>query len=381
MVDSVKGIAILGSTGSIGTQTLDVVRSFPGRFNVHALAAGRNRALLERQVKEFRPSMAYCEAGDEPFLPAGGCAAASLDDIARAPEVDVLVTATVGDVALKPTFAAIEAGKNIALANKETVVMAGGLLSEAAARRGVEVLPLDSEPSAIWQCLRGEPRAVSRLIITASGGAFRGVPAEKLADVTPEQALRHPTWSMGRKITIDAATLANKAFEVIEAHYLFGVPWENIEVVVHPQSMIHSMVEFADGSVKAQISPPDMRLPIHYALFYPERVPNPDIPRFDALAVGSLTFEPLDEGRYPMFRLILDAAMKGGTWPAAVCGADEAAVDMFLRRRIGFLEIERVVREALAGHAPAADPTAEQALDAAAWAKARVASIVGEGGA
>ena len=255
--------------------------------------------------------------------------------------------------------------------------MAGGLLAEAADRKSVDILPLDSEPSAIWQCLRGEGRAVSKLIITASGGAFRNTPVKELADVTPEQALRHPTWKMGSKITIDSATLANKAFEVIEAHFLFDVPWEDIEVVVHPQSMIHSMVEFVDGSVKAQISPPDMRLPIHYALFYPERVPNASIPRFDPLATGALTFEPLDEDRNPLFRLILDTAMKGGTWPAAVCGADEAAVDLFLQRRIGFLEIEQVVREALSDHASIDDPTVEQTLEAADWARGRVASIAG----
>ncbi len=379
MVDSVKGLAILGSTGSIGTQTLNVVRDFPGRFNVHALAAGRNVSLLEEQIAEFRPSMVYCDgaAGQETLLSQDGCEPASLLDMVRAPEVDLVVTATVGDVALAPTFAAIEAGKNIALANKETVVMAGGLLAEAAEAHEVDILPLDSEPSAIWQCLRGDDQAVSKLIITASGGAFRNTPPEDLAGVTPEQALRHPTWKMGAKITIDSATLANKAFEVIEAHYLFGVPWENIEVVVHPQSMIHSMVEFADGSVKAQISPPDMRLPIHYALFYPERAPNASIPRFDPIATGALTFETLDEERHPLFTLILDAGKRGGTWPAAVCGADEAAVDMFLRRRIGFLEIEQVVREALAGHASIDEPTAEQTLEAAAWARGRVAAIVG----
>ncbi len=374
-----KGIALLGSTGSIGTQTLDVIGDFPGRFDVHALAAGRNLPLLEQQIEEFRPSMVYCEGalGEESSLSRYGCEVADLRDIVRAPEVDLVVTATVGDVALEPTFAAIEAGKDIALANKETVVMAGGLLSEAAASHGVNVLPLDSEPSAIWQCLRGEPRAVSRLIITASGGAFRNTPAEQLARVTPEEALRHPTWKMGSRITIDSATMANKAFEVIEAHYLFNVPWENIEVVVHPQSLVHSMVEFVDGSVKAQISPPDMRLPIHYALFYPERVANPAIPRFDPIAAQSLTFEPLDEERYPLFRLILDAAMRGGTWPAAVCGADEAAVGLFLDCRIGFLEIEQVIRDALAGFGSIDEPTVEQTLAAAAWARDRVLSLAG----
>ena len=374
-----KGLAVLGSTGSIGTQTLDVVREFRDRFSVHGLAARRSLDLLKEQVREFGPSVVYCEGTDEEkgFLSDNGCDEVDLNEMVCAPEVDLVVTATVGDVAMQPTFAAMEAGKNIALANKETVVMAGERLSAMAEKHGVDVLPVDSEPSAIWQCLRGEEQAISRLIITASGGAFRHTAMEKLADVTPEEALQHPTWKMGPKITIDSATLMNKAFEVIEAHYLFGVPWDKIEVVIHPQSIIHSMVEFVDGSVKAQISLPDMRLPIHYALFYPERVHNRTIPRFDPLVTDALTFEPWDPDRYPSFQLALDVAKRGGTWPAALCGADEMAVKMFLSHRIGFLEIRELIQEALKDHQPTAEPTAEQVLSAAAWARDRVAALAG----
>ena len=378
MGGSVKGLAILGSTGSIGTQTLDVVRSFPGDFRVVALAAHRSLSLLEAQVKEFSPRLVSCEGTDEEkaALLSNGCVESTMEDMARDPEVDLVVTATVGDVALGPTIAAIEARKSIALANKESVVMGGRLLTGLAAEHDVALLPIDSEPNAIWQCLRGEQKAVSRLIITASGGAFRGVGPEQLRDVTPEQALDHPTWNMGPKITIDSATLMNKAFEVIEAHWLFGVPWEDIEVVIHPQSIIHSMVEFVDGSVKAHISPPDMRLPIHYALFYPERVHNGSIARFDPVATGALTFEDLNPERYPCFQLGLDVARREGTWPAALCGADEMAVELFLSRRIGFLEIPTVIREALEGHSPVMEPTARDLLAAAAWAKARVRGLV-----
>ena len=300
-----------------------------------------------------------------------------MEEMVRDPEVDLVVTATVGDVALAPTISAFEAGKDVALANKESVVMAGDLLMELARKHDAELLPLDSEPNAIWQCLRGEQKSISRLIITASGGAFRDTEPDQLANVTPEQALDHPTWKMGPKITVDSATLMNKAFEVIEAHSLFGVPWEDIDVVIHPESIIHSMVEFVDGSVKAHISPPDMRLPIQYALFYPERVPNESISRFDPVATGALTFEEMNPERYPCFQLALNVAKRGGTWPAALCGADEMAVEAFLTRRIAFLDIATVVGEALEGHEPVMEPSAADLLAAAASAKERVARLVG----
>ncbi len=323
--------------------------------------------------------MAYCEGSDyeKAFLQELDCAGTEIDEIAASPDVDIVVAATSGDVAVPATFAGIEAGKDIALANKETVVIAGDLVTQAARESNVSLLPLDSEPNAIWQCLRGEDKAVSKLIITASGGAFRNTPLDSLADVTNEQALRHPTWQMGAKITVDSATMMNKAFEVIEAHWLFGVPWEDIDVVIHPQSMIHSMVEFVDGSVKAQISPPDMRLPIQYALFYPRRLHNAAIKSFNPVATGTLSFEPLDADRYPCFHLALEVAQRGGTWPAALCGADDAAVELFLAGKIGFMEIKEVIAEALRDHRSIEEPTLQDALTAAATTRTRAAGIVG----
>ena len=375
-----KRLAILGSTGSIGTQTLDIVRTFPAEFEVVGLAARKSHALLERQVREFRPAMAYCEGGaaERAFLAECGCAERAIDAIAASPDVDIVVAATSGDAAVPAIFAGIAAGKDIALANKETVVIAGELVTDAARRHGVSLLPLDSEPNAIWQCLRGEDddNAVSRLIITASGGAFRNTPLDRLADVSSEQALRHPTWRMGAKITVDSATMMNKAFEVIEAHWLFGVAWDDIDVVIHPQSMIHSMVEFADGSVKAQISPPDMRLPIQYALFYPRRLHNPEIKPFNPIGAGTLSFEALERDRYPCFHFALEVAQRGGTWPAALCGADDAAVDLFLAGKIGFTEIKDLIAEALRAHSSVETPSLQDALDAAADARRRALEIV-----
>ncbi len=372
-----KGLAILGSTGSIGTQTLDVVRAFPGDLRVVGLAAKRSVRLLEAQVREFRPRLVYCEGNPRDVAAAldGGAIQAGMIEMALDPEVDTVVTATVGDVALLPTIEALRAGKRVALANKESVIMAGPMLTRIAEEHGGEILPVDSEPSAIWQCIQGDERGISGLVITASGGAFRGWARSDLADVTPEQAVNHPTWSMGPKITVDSATLMNKAFEVIEAHYLFGIPWKDIKVVIHPQSIIHSMVEFVDGTTKAHLGQPDMRLPIQYALFHPDRVRNDAIERFDPVKTGSLTFEAMDPERYPCFELALDYARRGGTWPAALCGADEAAVDLFLSREIGFLDIPVVIRETLDGHRPVPHPTAEQVLEAARWADRAVRDL------
>ncbi len=352
MDDDRKGLAILGSTGSVGTQTLDVVRTFPDMFDVVALACNRNLELLGRQIEEFRPRYIHCNGAEDEKsrLLTDGIRECDLTELVCQDEVDVVVTATTGDVAIAPTLAAISARKQIALANKETIVMAGDMVTSLANSEGVDLMPLDSEPNAIWQCLRGERATVSRLIITASGGAFRDTPLERLSSVTPQQALRHPTWEMGRKITVDSATLMNKAFEVIEAHWLFGMPWEDIEVVIHPQSVIHSMVEFVDGSVKAQLSKPDMRLPIQYALLYPDRMVNPHIDRFDPISTGSLTFYDWERERYPCFDMAIGFAKRGGTWAAALSGANDAAVEAFLGGRIGFLEIEQVIRAALDGH-------------------------------
>ena len=370
-----KRLAILGATGSIGQQTLEVVRSFGDRFQVIGLGAGRNLPLLERQIEEFQPKLVSIEEADlRQSLRRPEHELSSLDELASHPDVDLVVIAISGKAGLGPTLASIEAGKSIALATKEVLVMAGEIVTTAARRRGVEILPIDSEPSAIWQCLRGEERSVARLILTASGGPFRELAREQLATVTPQQALDHPTWKMGKKITIDSATMMNKGFEVIEAHWLFDVLMAKIEVVVHPQSIVHSFVEFVDGSVKAQLSPPDMRLPIQYALFYPERPPS-ELPRLDFSNIGPLTFEAPDLERFPCLRLALEAGRRGGTYPAVLSAADEVAVELFLEQRISFLDIATLVEEALEQHQSIPHPSLEEILAADAWARERAAKI------
>ena len=369
-----KKIAILGSTGSIGRQTLDVVRVFPDEFEVVGLAAGSNSKLLAQQVSEFRPKHICClvppkNTPQDPTF-------TEMADMVSLEEVDIVVVATTGSVGLIPTLNALKHGKTVALSNKEPIVMAGGLIKEYEALYGGAVLPVDSEPSAIWQCLQGEDNAIRRLMITASGGPFRTIPLEELAQVTADRALDHPTWSMGRKITIDSATMMNKAFEVIEAHWLFKVPWDRIEVVIHPQSTIHSMVEFEDGSVKAQLGPPDMRLPIQYALFYPKRVPNDMIPKLDIASPHSLTFEPMDPERYPCFDLALAAGRKEGTLPTVLSAADEVAVEAFLQRKIGFTEIFRVVDMVLSEHRPQPGRDAAELIEADWWATVRAREII-----
>jgi len=376
-------LALLGSTGSIGTQTLEVVRAFPQRFQVVGLAAAYNRERLARQVQEFHPRwVSFCGEAPLPGVAPGQVAYLPLEEMASHPEVDLVVVATAGRAGLVPTLAALAAGKRVALANKEVLVMAGGLVMAQAQRHRAELIPVDSEHSALWQCLRGEAiNQVARLLITASGGPFRDYSPQALAEVTPEQALAHPTWRMGPKVTIDSATLMNKGMEVIEAHWLFSIPWERIQVVIHPQSLIHSLVEFQDGSVKAQMSPPDMRLPIQYALSYPERWPNPGLPRLSLEAVGSLTFQSLDVERFPCFRLALEAARQGSTYPAVLCAADEVAVGLFLERRLGFGDIPRLIQAALEAHQPAsaAPPTVEEVLAADAWAREWSPRWVGAG--
>ena len=373
-----KGLVILGSTGSVGTQTLDVVRTFPDSFDVVGLACNRNIELLGRQIREFRPRYVYCNGSEEDkarLIPKN-VRQRDLVDMVSDEDVDIVVTATTGYVAIAPTLAAIAARKQIALANKETIVMAGEMVTSLASAEGVDLMPLDSEPNAIWQCMRGERATVSRLIITASGGAFRDTPLDKLSSVTPQQALKHPTWEMGRKITVDSATLMNKAFEVIEARWLFGMPWEDIEVVIHPQSVVHSMVEFVDGSVKAHLSNPDMRLPIQYALLYPHRVENAKIDRFDPVSIASLTFRDWERERYPCFDMAIDFAKRGGTWPAALSGANDAAVEAFLDGRIGFLDIERVIRAALDGHRSVAEPELTEIIRAGEDGHQKVRDLV-----
>ena len=368
-----RRIVILGSTGSIGRQTLDIVRAFRNEFEVVGLAAGNNTALLMEQVAEFNPGYIWCINPPSSLPP--GTALMPMDEMAGLPEVDQVMVALMGAVGLEPTMCALRAGKQVALSNKEPIVMAGQTLKAAEAKHGAVILPVDSEPSAIWQCLQGEDNHIRRLLITASGGPFRRTPLAELESVTPEQALQHPTWRMGDKITIDSATLMNKGFEVIESHWLFSVPWDDIAVVVHPQSTVHSMVEFDDGSVKAQMGPPSMRLPIQYALFHPLRLPNEDIPRLDIGVAWSLDFEPLQKDRYPCFDLAIAAGREGGTAPTALSAADEVAVDWFLQGRIGFTDIYRVVEKVLAENQNHQDADLQAVVDADCWASARAAEI------
>ncbi len=370
-----RRIIVLGSTGSIGRQTLDIVRAFPDDFEVVGLAAGNNTELLTEQIAEFQPRYIWCNSPPTP-LPSG-TTVMPMAEMATLPEVDQVMVALMGAVGLSPTLEALKAGKQVALSNKEPIVMAGETLKSAEAEHGGVILPVDSEPSAIWQCLQGEENHIRRLMITASGGPFRRTPLAELESVTPDQALRHPTWRMGDKITIDSATLMNKAFEVIESHWLFTVPWEDIAVVVHPQSTIHSMVEFDDGSVKAQLGPPSMRLPIQYALFYPRRFANPDIPRLDIGAAWSLDFEPLEHDRFPCFDLAVSAGKLGGTAPAVLSAADEVAVSAFLQGKIGFTGIYRLVEQVLAEHEPQPDPDLEAITDADRWASIRASELAG----
>jgi 1-deoxy-D-xylulose-5-phosphate reductoisomerase len=375
MGKDIKRLAILGSTGSIGRQTLDVVRSFPERFNVIGLGGGRNTALLAQQAEEFQPK--FISTADGGGLPGVAAEPLSPAELASHPDVDLAVIAISGKAGLEPTLAAIRTRKAVALATKEALVMAGGIIMAQAGEYGVRIMPIDSEPSAVWQCLRGEEQPIARIILTASGGPFRHLTPEELKAVTPQQALEHPTWKMGPKITIDSATLMNKGFEAIEMSWLFGVPLEVIEIVIHPQSIVHSMVEFADGSVKAQLSIPDMRFPIQYALFYPQRVPNNLLPHLDFLnisdasATSALTFEPPDRGKFPCLRLALEAGQRGGTCPAVLSAADEVAVELFLDGRIGFADIPRLVADALEQHRSIADPSLDDIIAADEWARGR----------
>ncbi|MDO8567415.1 MAG: 1-deoxy-D-xylulose-5-phosphate reductoisomerase [Dehalococcoidales bacterium] len=361
----IKRLAILGSTGSIGQQTLDVVRALPGHFRVIGLAAATNSGLLAAQVNEFKPDFVYFPQNGQ--TPWGDAKWLSLEEMACLPQVDMAVIATSGKAGLSPTLAAVKAGKTIALANKESLVMAGEIITSEAKRHNAKIFPVDSEHSAIWQCLQGEE--ADGLILTASGGPFLHYSHEQLAGVTVEQALKHPSWHMGRKVTIDSATLMNKGLEVIEAHWLFNMPFEKIRVLIHPQSIIHSMVEFADGSIKAQLSCPDMRLPIQYALSYPCRLPNPQLPRLDWEDHNQLTFEEPDLDIFPCLRLAMEAGKKGGTCPAALCAADEVAVDLFLAGRIKFTDIAKLVSETLERHKVTGKPGLEEILAADAWAR------------
>jgi 1-deoxy-D-xylulose-5-phosphate reductoisomerase len=368
MAHSLK-LAILGSTGSIGQQTLDVVRAFPDRFEVLALSAGNNVDLLTRQIDEFKPRIVYHRG--KVATPVASRESLTPEEIAALSEADIVVIALSGEAGLVPTLAAARAGKRIALANKESLVEAGEIITAEADRNGASILPVDSEHSAIWQCLTGEKTRPERLILTASGGPFRRCSQDELGRVTPERALQHPSWHMGPKVTIDSATLMNKGLEVIEAHWLFRMPFERISVVVHPQSVIHSMVEFPDGSVKAQLGCPDMRLPIQYALCYPDR-PSNNLPRLDFRKIASLDFESPDLERFPCLRLAIEAGKRGGTLPAVLSAADEAAVGLFLEGRIAFTDIPRLVEQALTQCSSVNNPSIEDVLAAGESARQSV---------
>lgn len=371
-----KRLLLLGSTGSIGRQTLDVVRWHPDEFEIAGLVAGRFSETFQLQVSEFRPRYA-CLTSEEsaplhcPIGTTFSRGETHLVDLARCEDVDLVVVGTSGTVGFLPTLAALEAGKSVALANKETLIMAGHLVTRAAAASGAALLPIDSEHSAIWQCLSGELSPAiqtRRIILTASGGALRDMTLEEMESVTPTEALKHPTWNMGPKITIDSATLMNKGLEVIEAFWLFGVPLDRIEVVIHHQSVIHSMVEFVDGSVKAQLGPPDMRLPIQYALAHPARLATP----VESLAfskLGELTFAEVDERKYPCLALAYEAGRQGGSYPAVLNAANEVAVRRFLDGSLAFRQIPLLIQDALEAHPAMGDPDLAAVLAVDAWAK------------
>ena len=382
-----KAISILGSTGSIGTQTLDIVRSHPDKFRVVGLAAGRNIELLAAQVAEFQPEIVATH--DESLLAelkerikafpqvqviAGKEAIA---EVARYGDSESVVTGIVGCAGLLPTIAAIEAGKDIALANKETLIAGGPVVLPLIEKHGVKLLPADSEHSAIFQCLQGVPEGgLRRIILTASGGAFRDLPVEKLASVTVKDALKHPNWSMGQKITIDSATLMNKGLEVIEAHYLFGKDYDDIDIVVHPQSIIHSLIEVQDTSVLAQLGWPDMRLPLLYALSYPDRIYT-EWEKFDLVKAGDLTFREPDHHKYPCMNLAYAAGRAGGSMPAVLNAANEQAVALFLEEKIEFLDIPRLIEKVCDRHTAEnkTTPSLEDILHADQWARQEVLNL------
>lgn len=383
-----KHIVILGSTGSIGTQTLDVLGAFPDAFNVVGLSAGSNMALLAQQVVTTQPSVVCVGTSDHAATLAALLAQheyrqppeilvgeEGLCTLAACPEAETVVVGLVGFTGLPPTLAALQAGKQVLTANKETFVVAGPLVKPYLS----QIIPLDSEHNAIFQCLQGAQRSeVRKIFLTASGGPFREMPLDQLADVTPEQALRHPTWTMGDKVTIDCATMMNKGLEVIEAHYLFAQPLDNIAVVIHPQSMIHSAVAFVDGSILAQMGCPDMRIPLQYGLTYPKRWPTPFAQlHLDLTQLGSLEFLPVDAVRYPCMRLARWAAEIGGTLPVVLNAADEMAVQAFIRGAIRFTDIPRLIEQIMQTHLPEvmSSPTLAEITQVNCWTRQRMESL------
>ncbi len=375
-----KKISVLGSTGSIGTQTLEVVRQNQDKLVVTAMSAGRNVDLFEKQVREFKPAIA-CMGDEEAAADlkqriadlSGIRVLAGMDgmlEMASDPGSEIMVTAIVGMIGIRPTIAAIESGKDIALANKETLVCAGHIIMPLAKKMGIRILPVDSEHSAIFQSLQGSPaERISRIILTCSGGPFRGMKADELADKTCDDALKHPNWNMGKKITIDSATLVNKGLEVMEASWLFGVDTDRICVTIHPQSVLHSAVEYADGAVIGQMGTPDMKLPINYALFYPDRMPM-NARKLDLFSVSALTFEKPDTDTFRGLALAMDAAKTGGTMPTVFNAANEEAVARFLDHKIGFLDIYDDIEKAMRDHKVIPDPTVDEILEAEKNARA-----------
>lgn len=371
-----KKINLLGATGSIGIQTIDILRSHNEEFQLKAVSAGRNIDGIRKIIAEFKPELVSVqdkasaeilrsEFGNTKFVYGND----GLTEVACYGDSEIVVNAVMGSVGLGPTLSAIESGKHIALANKETLVTAGHLVMSAAEKHGVQMLPVDSEHSAIFQCLQGEnPKNIERLILTASGGSFRNRTRGELVDVSVEDALAHPNWAMGAKITIDCATMMNKGLEVIEAHWLFNLPYEKIDVLIHPQSIIHSMVEFHDSSVMAQLGTPDMRVPIQLALSYPDRSPLNGAKRLNLAEVATLNFRDVDFNRYPCLKMAYEAGKTGGTMPTVMNAANEVAVSKFLERKIPFLEIEWIVETAMAEHMVLANPDLEtiHAVDAEA---------------
>lgn len=371
MIINMKKIGILGSTGSIGTQTLDIVRKEKD-LKVVAMAAGSNVKLMEQQVREFQPRLVAMwseeaaadlrtRLGDMPVKVV--CGMEGILEVSTAEEMEVLVTGIVGMIGIKPTIAAIEQGKTIALANKETLVTAGHIIMPLAAAKGVSILPVDSEHSAIFQSLNGERKErVSRILLTASGGPFRGKTRQELESMTVEDALKHPNWSMGKKVTIDSASLCNKGLEVMEAKWLFDVELDQIQVLVHPQSIVHSGVEYVDGGIMAQLGVPDMKLPIQYALFYPDRRPM-DTGRVDFFRLKQLTFEEPDTETFRGLALAYQAARQGGSMPTVFNAANEKAVALFLQKKIRFLQIPELIEESMEAHKVIANPTVDQILE------------------
>jgi 1-deoxy-D-xylulose-5-phosphate reductoisomerase len=380
-----KHIVILGSTGSIGTSTLDIVAKFPDQFRVVGLTAGTNVDKIEEQVRTFKPAvvaLADPQAADalrsrcqgQPVRVLSGVE--GLSEVARLQEAELVISAIVGGAGLVPTLAAIRAGKQVALANKEPMVMAGQLMQEEARKRGVQIFPVDSEHSAIFQSMEGHRREdIRRLILTASGGPLWDLSLEQMRETKPERALQHPNWKMGAKITIDSATLMNKGLEVVEARWLFDIPASQIEVLVHRESIIHSLVEYRDGSVIAQLGLPDMRTPISYAMKYPERL-HLDQPSLDLAAIGKLTFHAPDHDRFPCLGLGYEALKTGGTMPATLNAANEIAVAAFLKNDIGFLDIAGTIRATMDAHQPRPVSTLEDALEADRWAREKAGALI-----